>query len=314
MTVAAAASLRRVTLIGQNYVLGECRGSYAELPEREAVMQQFSMHDDAPRWGWGTYCYTRRDYFELAHDCVARALADAAVDPMAIDRIYFTGSSFRYTFEQMNAAIGRLITTLGMRNAIPQVSLGAGCAAMMSTIHHALPALRGGLVRNALVLSGDVVRADADRFYQFCIMSDSVSACLLSAERDGGLAIVQSVVRMDPSLMLEGDSVYLPGQREIFVRASEDVLRGAGCRPSDVEQVLPSNIYIPFLKIYGAAASFSPSQLFLRNIPRISHCYASDPLINLVDYVDDARPAAGAHLLMHASSLGHVASVLVQVQ
>jgi 3-oxoacyl-[acyl-carrier-protein] synthase-3 len=51
-------------------------------------------------------------------------------------------------------------------------------------------------------------------------------------------------------------------------------------------------------------AGFSREQLYLDNIPRLGHCFAADPLINLVDRTErgDVRP--GRYCLLAASVPG----------
>jgi 3-oxoacyl-[acyl-carrier-protein] synthase III len=59
-------------------------------------------------------------------------------------------------------------------------------------------------------------------------------------------------------------------------------------------------------------AGFSADQLYLGNIARIGHCFAADPLINLVDRAALGEIGDGSYCLLATSVPGSRAGALLR--
>jgi 3-oxoacyl-[acyl-carrier-protein] synthase III len=59
-------------------------------------------------------------------------------------------------------------------------------------------------------------------------------------------------------------------------------------------------------------AGFTAGQLYLDNITRLGHCFAADPLINLVDRAALGHIEAGSHCMLASSVPGSRIGVLLK--
>jgi 3-oxoacyl-[acyl-carrier-protein] synthase-3 len=73
---------------------------------------------------------------------------------------------------------------------------------------------------------------------------------------------------------------------------------------------MPLNIFLPLLITKERQAGFTAEQIYSRNVTRIGHCYAADPLINLVD----RQTHPGHYYLLAASVPGSRFGVLLHKQ
>jgi 3-oxoacyl-[acyl-carrier-protein] synthase III len=150
-----------------------------------------------------------------------------------------------------------------------------------------------------LVITTDQVAPGADRMSQFALFSDGAASCLVSAamgpagpkstagpEADPtstadparyelvACATAQQTATLDWSNQISSDLA-----REV----NDRLLRAAGLKTGDLAALLHANLYKPLVMMKELQAGFTAEQLYAGNITRLGHCYAADPLINLVD-------------------------------
>ncbi len=73
-----------------------------------------------------------------------------------------------------------------------------------------------------------------------------------------------------------------------------------------------ANLYKPLVVMKERQAGFSPPQLYLANIERLGHCFAADPLINLVDRMALGHVRPGSYCLLASSVPGSRIGVLLE--
>lgn len=95
-------------------------------------------------------------------------------------------------------------------------------------------------------------------------------------------------------------------------RANEKLLEPLGMKLGDVAGLMHANLYKPLVVMKERQAGFSAGQLYLDNITRVGHCYAADPLINLVDRAESGQVQADRHYMLAASVPGQRIGVLLR--
>jgi 3-oxoacyl-[acyl-carrier-protein] synthase-3 len=113
----------------------------------------------------------------------------------------------------------------------------------------------------------------------------------------------------DP-LRAEYKTLYVEELKRAMAAAIED----AGCDPASIAAVLPHNVNrLSWKKICGAIG-IPADRVFLDNVPKLGHCYTSDPFINLAAARGGGRVAAGDLVLMASAGMGAAfAAAVVQL-
>ncbi len=93
---------------------------------------------------------------------------------------------------------------------------------------------------------------------------------------------------------------------------NDRLLAEPGLKLVDLAALLHANLFTPLVAMKERQAGFDAGQLYLGNIPRIGHCFAADPLINLVDRVALGHIPAGAYCMLAASVPGSRIGVLLR--
>jgi 3-oxoacyl-[acyl-carrier-protein] synthase-3 len=93
---------------------------------------------------------------------------------------------------------------------------------------------------------------------------------------------------------------------------NDRLLAPPGLKVGDVTALLHPNLFKPLLVMKERQAGFHPDQLYLDNIPRIGHCFAADPLINLADRAALGHIGEGHYCLLAASVPGSRIGVLLK--
>jgi len=186
------------------------------------------------------------------------------------------------------------------------VTLGR-CTTMLSAIQLANGLVAGNVYHDVLVIASDRITDEEDRFQNFAFFSDGAASCVVSAE-PGELAIRAGAFVLDvPAL----DS---PGRVDARLgRTNIDAITGRSqVSAREIALVLPSNLFVPIVRMNERQSGFRPDQLYLRNIAERGHCFSADPVVNLVDSrpVDGWRP--GDHLLLTSTVPGARVSVLLE--
>jgi 3-oxoacyl-[acyl-carrier-protein] synthase-3 len=268
-------------LRGPAYVLGEHEASHEAIENLPELARQFKMVPSAGLWGWGTIRTTSRDLEELAVDTATATLAAAGLAPAGIDALLICSNRIPGPAEGHGSFVANVLTGAGLGD-IPCYGQHLNrCVNLLAGLDVARALVTSGRYRRMLVISTDAVAAGDPRMSQFALFSDGAASCVVAA--DPGDADSYELL----GCATAQDTASLEWTREIssdLARVVNDALLGPhGLKIGDIAALLHANLYIPLLVMKERQAGFSPEQLYLANIPQIGHCFAADPLINLVD-------------------------------
>ncbi|MFE4857470.1 3-oxoacyl-[acyl-carrier-protein] synthase III C-terminal domain-containing protein [Streptomyces sp. NPDC056670] len=143
------------------------------------------------------------------------------------------------------------------------------------------------------------------------LLADGAAACVVSLGGAGDL-VRSHAVSADPG---PAAAPVLPAARVGPHRLAATMLQAverAELILDDIDLVIPHNVNMTFWRQTAKVLGIDPQRIFLDNIPRYSHCFAADPLINLRTLEAERRLVPGRHYLMAAAGIGgsYAATVL----
>jgi len=261
---------------------------------------------------------------ELAQVAARRALAAAGLDPAELELIVFGTTSFQD--QAPNQASG-LQLQLGARRAAA-MDVNTACTSFLYAWSTANALIRTGVVRNALVVGGEVI----SRFMDWSnrnvavLFGDGCAAIVLQAADDEtGLLGEKLGCDVDGrgSLVIEGMGArYADFQRrvgvtswvfdgpEIFRRAvggmsqaSTEVLTKHGFLAQDVDLVVPHQANLRIIEAVAKRLEV-PAERVMVNVQRYGNMSAATVPVALVEALEQGRVRPGALLLMPAFGAG----------
>ncbi|MDX2525289.1 3-oxoacyl-[acyl-carrier-protein] synthase III C-terminal domain-containing protein [Streptomyces europaeiscabiei] len=209
-------------------------------------------------------------------------------------------------------------------------SVGLDGAATFSVTQHACASpllavdLAGRLLADdgipdarAVVLTGDKTFTAAARIIpDSAVMGEASTAVLVRAggSHDRMLSYATSTHGrykdgpwMSPDIGAAFQSAYAGALADVISAA----VRTAGLAMNDIALILPHNVnqlsWLRVLRMIGVAAD----HLFLDNLPRLGHCFGSDPFVNLRSARQLGRLRRGDRYIMTAVGLGATFSAMV---
>ncbi|MGC4030067.1 MAG: beta-ketoacyl-ACP synthase 3 [Steroidobacteraceae bacterium] len=261
---------------------------------------------------------------ELAEVAARRALAAAGRDAADIDLIVFGTTS--YEDQAPNQASG-LQQRLGAARAA-SMDVNTACTSFLYAWSSANAMVRNGVVRNALIVGGEVIS-------RFIDWSNRNVAVLFG---DGCAAIVIEAVVDEQGLLAEKlgcdsagrDALVIQGMgtryadlrrrygqtqwvfegQEIFKRAvlgmgqaAVDVLARRGLAAKDVDLVIPHQANLRIIEAVARRVDIPMERVFV-NVQRYGNMSAATVPIALVEALEEGRVQPGAMLLMPAFGAG----------
>jgi 3-oxoacyl-[acyl-carrier-protein] synthase-3 len=261
---------------------------------------------------------------ELAEVAARRALAAAGLDPQAVELIVFGTCSF--DDQAPNQASG-LQLRLGAQHAAA-MDVNTACTSFLYALSTANALIRTGVVRNAVVLGGEVISSFMDWSNRgvAVLFGDGCAAVVLQAtdQEEGLLAEKLGCdVQGRGSLVIQGmGGRYADFSRrygvtdwifdgpEIFKRAvlgmagaCADVLAARRLSVSDVDLVVPHQANLRIIEAVGKRAGFAPGQVFI-NVHRYGNMSAATVPVALVEALEEGRVRPGSTLLLPAFGAG----------
>ncbi|MEU5883464.1 hypothetical protein [Spirillospora sp. NPDC047279] len=317
MTTTGTDTGTAVRLRAPRYVLGEHADDHATIPNLEERIAEYKILPKADFWGWGTIRRTERGVAAMAVETGTATLRAAGLDAAAVDALVLCSTRIPADTRDHGRFVQDIMTGIGLENAdFVGVTLGR-CVNLLSALQTTEAMVAGGRYRRVLVITTD--RAEAtDRVEKFALFSDGAASCLVMAAPDSdacpgtsgdsvfeivGCAAAHDVHRLDWSNEIDSDL-----SREV----NDRVLKPRGLTVEDVAGLCHSNIFRPIVTLKEMQAGFVPAQLFTGNIARIGHCFAADPIINLVDRAAAEPLRPGGHYLLAASVPGSRIGVLLR--
>jgi 3-oxoacyl-[acyl-carrier-protein] synthase III len=279
------------------YLLGEIEQDHHEIPGFAERAREFGMRADARLWGWGKVHRTEKSLEELIVETGKTIAGSAEADLLVLCSTRFPGDAHTH-----GGFMERVMNGLGLDCPFFGVTLNR-CTTLVSGLGVAEAFVRGGAYRNVLVITADRSATESARMERFALFSDGAAGCRVTA-RPGDFEILGSAAAQDPRA-LDWDNEI---SADLSRRVNDALLPRHGLTPGDLAGVLHNNLYTPITVMKERLAGFTLAQLDTGNTARTGHCFAADPLINLVD----RRTEPGGHYLLAASVPGSRAAMLLR--
>ncbi|HEY0934817.1 MAG TPA: hypothetical protein VGD91_13870 [Trebonia sp.] len=297
-------------LSGACYVLGEDEVPYSEIPGLAERARELRMAMNPRLWGWGTVWRTHRDLAGLAVESGRATLEATGADPAAVDELILCSTEFPGNARVHGSFVEQVTSGLGLPDtAFTGLTLNR-CSNLLVAIDIASALVTAGRRRTVLVVTTDKVRDERDRAETFALFSDGAASCLVSGQGYGtpsyevtACACAQRNSDLDWSHEISSDLARLVNQ---------ELLKPQGLGLAELDALLPANIFTPLLLAKERQAGFAPGQVDTRNIARTGHCFAADPLINLVDRAAAGQVRDGGRYLLAVSLPGSRYGVLLR--
>jgi 3-oxoacyl-[acyl-carrier-protein] synthase-3 len=302
-------NLSRTFLTGARYVLGETELDHTEIENLSGRAREFGMPAKAELWGWGTVRRTVRTLEDMAVEAGRASLDAAGVEPASVDGLILCSTRFPGGPQTHGTFVGTIMAGIGLEHAaFTGVTLNR-CTNLLVALRLAQALVTAGQHRRVLVITTDRITDESVRMENFALFSDGAAACVVSGEQSG----------TDCYEILGGASAQSPGSLDSSNEISSDLAREVNDRLlgpldmkcGDLDGLLHANLHKPVVVMKERQAGFTAAQLFTDNITRIGHCFAADPLINLVDANASGRLRAGGRYLLASSVPGVRVGVLL---
>ncbi|MBV9022374.1 MAG: 3-oxoacyl-ACP synthase [Streptomycetaceae bacterium] len=299
-----------VHLSGAAYVLGEHETDHTTVENLQERASSFGMPPKAALWGWGSVRRTAKSLETLAVHSGLKTLRAAGVDPASVDGLILCSTRFPGGPVTHGTFVERVITGIDVGNAaFTGITLNR-CTNLLVGLRMAKALVAAGHHHRVLVITTDRVTDESVRMESFALFSDGAASCLVSDEPLGPetYEIVAGASAQDAGALEWSNEI----SSDLARRVNELILDAAGMKTGDIDGVLHANLFRPIVVLKERQAGFAQEQLFLGNITRIGHCFAADPLINLVDRAAASGTRADGHYLLVSSVPGVRIGVLLR--
>jgi 3-oxoacyl-[acyl-carrier-protein] synthase-3 len=257
---------------------------------------------------------------ELGYVAAKRALAAAGMDPADIELIVFGTCSFD---DQVPNQASGIQARLGAKKAAA-MDVNTACTSFLYGLSTATAMIRTGVVKNALVLGGELISAfmDWDNRGVAVLFGDGCAAVVLEAtdHEEGLLAerlgcdsdarqtlVVEGMgTRYADLTRLYGDTNWIFEGQEIFKRAvlgmsgaCADVLKSRHLTPDDIDLVVPHQANLRIIEAVAKRAGVPMERVFV-NVHRYGNMSAATVPVALVEALEEGRVKPNSLLLMPA--------------
>jgi 3-oxoacyl-[acyl-carrier-protein] synthase-3 len=261
---------------------------------------------------------------ELARVAALRALAAAGLSPADVELIVFGTTSFQD--QAPNQASG-LQLALGASRAA-SMDVNTACTSFLYALSTATAMIRTGVVRNAVVVGGELISAFMDWTNRgvAVLFGDGCAAVVLQAtDREEGLIGEKLGCDSDArdTLVVEGmgtryadytrkygDTNWIFEGQEIFKRAvvgmsgaCADVLAARQVSADDVSLVVPHQANLRIIEAVAKRAGMPMERVFV-NVHRYGNMSAATVPVALVEAIEEGRVRPGSLLLLPAFGAG----------
>jgi 3-oxoacyl-[acyl-carrier-protein] synthase III len=299
-----------VYLQGPRYVLGDTRVDHGAIENLEARAEEFRMAPDPALWGWGSVFRSERGLEAMAIESGSASLRAAGIDPGSVDALVLCCSDVREHARSHGRFAATILDGIGLGDiAFYGLSLNR-CVNLLAAIDAASAFVAAGRYRRVLVVTTDRAADEADRMLPYALLSDGAASCLVTADEVGedryrlvACASAQETRSLDWTNEISAD---------LARRVNDALLGPREMRVADVSGLMHANIFKPLVVMKERQAGFTPRQLHTDNIARVGHCFAADPLINLVDRIALGHVLPDRFYLLASSVPGSRMAVLLQ--
>lgn len=296
-----------VFLTAPHYVLGEIEEDHTAIVNLSERIDEFRILPKADFWGWGKIRRTERDIASMAIETGAATLRAAGVDPASVDGLVLCSTCFPEGTGSHGLFVQTVMAGLGLESAdFIGVTLNS-CTNLLAGLQVSDTMVASGRYSRVLVVSSDRVTDETARMEKFALFSDGAASCLVTADHGDfelvSCAAAHNVRELDWSSEISSELSRTVNQR---------LLKSTGMTLDDVSGLMHANIFRPILVLKEMQAGFVAEQLYTDNIVRIGHCFAADPLINLVDRTTAGQVGDNRHYLLASSVPGSRIGVLLK--
>jgi 3-oxoacyl-[acyl-carrier-protein] synthase III len=261
---------------------------------------------------------------ELGYVAAKRALAAAGMDPADIELIVFGTCSFD---DQVPNQASGIQVRLGAKKAAA-MDVNTACTSFLYGLSTATAMIRTGVVKNALVLGGELISAfmDWNNRGVAVLFGDGCAAVVLQAtDREEGLLterlgcdsdarqtlVVEGMgTRYADLTRLYGDTNWVFEGQEIFKRAvlgmsgaCADVLKSRHLTPDDIDLVVPHQANLRIIEAVAKRAGVPMERVFV-NVHRYGNMSAATVPVALVEALEEGRVKPNSLLLLPAFGAG----------
>lgn len=299
-----------VYLSAPRYVLGEIEADHATLPDLAEKAAQYGLAMLPDLWGWGTYRRTTRTTDQLAVAAGAQTLEAAGIEPSVVDALIVCSTQFPGGAQSHGTFVGTVMDGLGLPHAAFTGLTLNRCTGLLAGIDVAEAMVASGRHRTVLVASTDRIADETERLTTFALFSDGAASCLVAADGygDATYEVIACATAQDNRSLDWANEISSDLARAV----NEAVLKPAGSTVEDVDGLMHPNLFIPLVVMKEQQAGFAKRQLYTDNVKRTGHCFAADPLINLVDRAAAGQVHPGRLYLLAASVPGSRHGVLLR--
>jgi 3-oxoacyl-[acyl-carrier-protein] synthase III len=294
-------------LRGAGYVLGEREADYTAIGNLSELADRFHLAPNAGLWGWGGIRTSGRGLDDLAVDTGAATLRAAGVDASSIDALLLCSNRIPGPAEGHGRFVQNVLTGIGLGD-IPCYGQNLNrCVNLLAGLDVSRALVASGRYRRVLVITTDKVADGADRMSQFALFSDGAASCLVAADPGDpdagdtasyellGCATAQDTATLEWTCQISSD---------LARQVNDQLLTLPGLKLGDIAGLMHANLFKPLVVMKERQAGFSAEQLYLDNIERVGHCFAADPVINLVDRAALGHIDQGSYCLLASSVPG----------
>lgn len=257
---------------------------------------------------------------EMAHVASVRALACAGLAAKDLDLIVFGTTTHDDQCPNMASGLQKMLGAEGCG----AMDVNTACTSFLYGLSTAAAMIKTGVVRNALVVGGELISPymDWNDRNVAVLFGDGAAAVVLQAtERDEGVQLeklgcygdAREILRIHgiggayvhQGRMLGATEWQFEGQ-EIFKKAvngmgsaCEDVLRRAGITPDDIDLVIPHQANLRIIEFVAKRAGVPMERVFV-NVQRYGNMSAATVPVALCEALEQGLVKPGAKLLMPA--------------
>ncbi|MEN8656324.1 ketoacyl-ACP synthase III family protein [Streptomyces sp. 21So2-11] len=246
----------------------------------------------------------------------ARRVVDSLDDPHHIRFVIYAHAIHEVAPAGVDTAVG-IRDALGLEHAEAFALSQQNCAIGLGAVAIAAQLLTDGdPADQALLVVGDKPHSPLiQKVPNTALMGEGAAACLIAAGGPGDpvlshvshtLGEYAQLLSLSPEEAALYGKVYAPALADVMRRA---VLK-AGLTLADIDLVIPHNVNMLAWRNTIDELGITADRVFLENIPRYSHCFASDPFVNYTTLRDTGRLIAGRHYLMAGVGAGATFSAL----
>ncbi|GAA5557103.1 hypothetical protein Asch01_01821 [Acinetobacter schindleri] len=275
-----------VGILGLNYFLGNIE-SIETIINDEKLVEIFN------KKGVFSFSNARCTPAELAYSSINKTLKNVNIDRMEIDALVYASTSFWEKRFYTEYDIAWLMHTLELNNAFPIGVFLPGCANAINALHMAVNLIKADGYKNILVVTTDKVNPENNDFRlmapDISILSDAASSFLVSSDMSKIDYTVEGIYHHSFPHMwnLDYEHDFVANLMATFKGsqiAIDNILKKCDVEKDEISKIFMNNYNVPVVQMIGKQNKFSENQLYLENIKKFAHAYASDTLINLKDY------------------------------